>query len=313
MPALRRPGRVFTAALAGLLLALTGAVPPAHGDTAATGEIAGSLGDGGQPVAGATVEAVDFDYPYTDGVSTALTDAAGSFRLTGLPAGKWWLRTTLPGGWMIQYYPAKDATTTATAITVTAGKVETVRETVLTHGALTGLITTSTGAPAAGAVVTVPHPARTMRTTAGADGRYLFDYLPPTTLLFFFARDLYAPAQTVTATVLAGQRVTVDQQLAPAGAITGSYTSAAGPIHAVVTAYADGTAGDSAVTSETDGTFTLWLTPGKYTVRFDSVSDDRDQWATAATSEADAEVFTVAPEQVISHAEQLAPHTTITG
>lgn len=305
MPAVQRPGR-FLAVLAGLLLALAASVSPARADAPTTGEIEGWVRDQGRPVAGITV---DIPNGYSPPLAPAvLTDATGHFRMTKVPVGSFTVRFTPPGGGLVQLYPDTTDISAAVGVPVRAGRTTTITEHVLPHGGVFGRILSNAGAPVAGARVGIEAGRTVIETTTDADGDYELGYLAAGSYVVYVWRATSAPKQwwpraevvadAQPVTVAVGSRVRVDERLFPLGSITGSYTTRDGrPIVAMVEA--DGNRDLGARTSATDGSFTLWLAPGDYTVYFDAESDNRDQWATGTLDEAAAEVFTVREDGVV--------------
>ena len=320
LPAVQRRGRILAAALTGLLLAMASSTAPAHGETPTTGDIVGWVRDAGRPVPGTSVEIVHGRGPTVG--TTMRTDAAGRFRLTDVPPGSWYVQFTLPGGGLIQYYPDTTDSTAATTVTVTAGRTTTIFERVVPHGAIAGRIVTNHGAPASGTYVGLESdPRLPIRTTTDAHGRYRLDYVRAGTYYVYAFRSFGAPKQWVPratviteatpVTITVGGPVHVDERLLPLGSITGTYTGPQGPIFANVDA--NGSPFMREVSSADDGTYTMWLAPGAYTLHFDSIYDNQDQWATSTLVKADAEVFTVREDEVIHHDEHTVRAGTITG
>ncbi len=83
-----------------------------------------------------------------------------------------------------------------------------------TTGALSGQVTTDTGAPLAGAAVKISSPSQTTSTTSDAGGHFSFLSLAPDTYVATVSKDGYVPAAYQGITVFADQSLTLSFQLA---------------------------------------------------------------------------------------------------
>src|SRR6185503_18953422 len=92
--------RLLVAALAAFLMVL----PATPAVAAEPGSVAGSLGEAGSPVPGATVSLLLSAYPVS--VATTVTGTDGGFRFDGVAAGSYKLKFSLLGG-LEQFYPGK--------------------------------------------------------------------------------------------------------------------------------------------------------------------------------------------------------------
>jgi carboxypeptidase family protein len=305
--------RVLAAALSGLL-ALVPSAAPAQGAPPTTGVITGVVLDQGHPVAGVKV---GFPQPPRDGwvFPPVTTGADGRFRLENIAPGTYTVRFLTPGGGMDLYTEAFD---------LRAGQVKWITERLGPHGAMAGRILTNSGAPAAGATVGLEAGRRTFRTETDANGFYRLDYLPEGSTQAYAAKQLLgAPWQWVPrktsivdatlVTITNGHTTRVDERLLPLGAITGTFTDANGPAWVTVLPDNGNGNGDGLNNDPTTGAYTVYVRPGDHRLLFRTVYTWREQWATNATSAADATVFHVAEDQVIRHDERMMGDGTITG
>lgn len=217
--------RFVRAGITTLAALLTGALlaPPAA-LAAATGTVSGILTTAaGSPVAGASITAYDSDYSY---LTDATTSASGAYSLRGVPAG------TVK----IEYYTNGDSQwahdkldfDTATELTVVAGQTLRVDESLLPTGTLTGLLTDSTGAPAAWVNVAARSNGATVYGYTDETGRYTLAVRPGEYRLRFnweqavqWATGAGDEQAASVFTVAVGETVQADDQLMPTGSLGG--------------------------------------------------------------------------------------------
>lgn len=159
-------------------------------------QVAGTVTGAGQPLAGATVTAVEAG-------TTAVTAADGSYAL-GLAAGTYTMRVEAPG-----YATAEETVDVPASGTVTLD-VDLVP---LPRGEVSGTVTSTTGAPVAGATLSGTGPLDWQATT-GADGGYTAGDLLEGDYQVTVTADGFLPA-TAGVTVVADQVVTLDVTLQP--------------------------------------------------------------------------------------------------
>jgi hypothetical protein len=281
-----------------------------------TGSVAGTLVNGGTPVADASVHLI----VVSDGRRMLFTetDDEGRFRFDGVQPDTYTLWFGMPGGGFVsQYHPGVADLAAATPFTVAAGEEVSVDETVMAHGTLGGRVTTDDGAPAAGGRVHLyPWGGGRQAWTSvrtDANGNYRFEYPPlgQFSLAFsiadygsplqWFPRSL-DPYEGERVVIRAGEHTTVDERLLPVGAVRGRFTRNGEPVANVTVSLGppgpDGFIYTPYTSTAADGTFRLWLFPGEYRIWFRPPSA-RDQWfrgaeryeaATPVTVTADAEV-----------------------
>ncbi|GAA3453696.1 carboxypeptidase regulatory-like domain-containing protein [Dactylosporangium matsuzakiense] len=317
--------RLVIAAIAGLVAALP-APPPAL--AAGPGAVAGSLGEAGAPVAGATVSLLLDTFPVS--LATTVTGAGGTFRLEGVAPGTYRLKFSLPGG-LEQFYPGRTDFAAATSITVADGQTTGgIDDTVIAHGSLAGHVTTATGAPAAGALVGIARPgsaADLARVLTDDSGGYRLPYVAAGSYReFVSAAERGAPRQWVrgqklatladTVTVAAGRSTTVDEALLPLATISGRFTDAAGPVAApTITAFSQSSPAENVATSaRADGTFRMFVYPGRYKVQFTApAGHGLDQWSGGRESERTADVLTATAGAELVLDERQLPSGTVRG
>lgn len=213
----------------------------------------------GAPLAGALVEALDNRNSI---LSTAITDASGSYTLSSLaPATNDRLRLS-----------ADTFVTQVIGFSINAGQTKTINAALSpVAGALTGVITDSaTGAPLPGASIRVfTSEGITLQTAStGADGSYSIPSLQPGSYSVVIMEEGYA-GRTIGAMINAGAVTTLNvalQQLA--GAISGMVTDTSGnPIaDAIVRIFSNNIIVVRVATRE-DGTYDIGnLAPGSYYV-----------------------------------------------
>ena len=297
-----------------LLLALSATLPTAPGRAAETGTLAGTLLDAGRPVAGAGV----LLQTGRDPVQVATTGADGTFRADGLNPGSFSLIFALPDGGVRQWYPGRPDYDGSEPVTLTGGEVTTITNTVAPYGSIAGRVTFADGSPVPSALVTASqNPRAPVRVLTGPDGSYLVNYLQPDSYpLHFQAAEFAAPdvpADEPT-TVLTGQRTTADEQFPPLGTISGRLTGEAAQIARadVTTEAADPDGTSVAATTAVDGSFRIFVYPGRYRLHFQP-ADDIEQWAHGSATAAGAAVLAVAEGQDVRVEEPLLPRGTLAG
>ena len=307
--------------LAATLVLVLAPATAAHADPPTTGGVAGTLADGATAVADATVELVIL--PYGVAIKQTRTDAAGGFRLTGVPPATVAVRFRLPGG-LTQFHPGVVDQAQARQITIVAGAETVIQEAVAPHGTIGGRVTTDTGAPAAGARVELNRitPGGPLATVlADAGGNYLFRYPPSgphrvavaaaergATLQWAHRRRSYTQADPFTITP--GQHTTVDEQLFPTGTVTGRFTRDGVPVaNVVVYAYSQATTAESVSNwTDADGVFRLKPYPGAYKLKFVVPSGTGlDQWLGGTESEAATRPLQVVAGQSVTLDERQLP------
>jgi hypothetical protein len=297
--------------------------PAGAAAAAGTGSISGQITDAGTPIAGVTVSVVLPVYPVA--VAQTTTDAAGAFHIDVAP-GTYKLRFDLAGG-LTQFFPQQTDFAAASELTVVDGEDTVVAEQVIPHGSVSGQITTSTAAVAAGAYVGLVQfsGVPVANVLAGRDGRYAFPFVAPGRYaLTVGATPAGAPRQWAHGhksradadpiTVSAGQASTVDERLLPLGVIRGTFTGAAGPIDGVGVLAESQTSAVESVSASTraDGTYTLRAYPGTYLVKY-QVPGSLDQWADQKEARWRADVVTVVADTEIVLNQQALPTGRISG
>ncbi len=253
-----------------------------------SGNVSGVVTDSasGQPVPGVVVTAYSRT-TYTQAPETAVTDAAGSYTLTGLPVDFYDLAfTDNAQGHLVQYSGEQPTTSTATPVDVTAGSNATgVDAQLIPGGSISGVVTSgSTGLPLTNVCVSAFTPQGTVVGGGCTDstGRYQTTGLPNGSyeIEFIDNNNTYVPGWYGGSSRTAATPVTVST-----GAVTsgiGDTMVLGGSVSGVVTAaesgtplgsicvYAYGTSSSSAsfctdstgtfdVTGLATGTYALWF------------------------------------------------------
>ncbi len=229
-----------------------------NGSPLQTGAVSGYVVRAGssEPIANAQVSVVE-----RPGVAV-LSNGSGYFLIPGLPAGNYTISATKNG-----YLPASIATSAAAAQTTLAGNI--VLGVALDTGLLIGKVFDSANLAAIpGAAVTISGPA-SLSAVTDTTGAFNFGAVAPGDYSFSIVKTGYETVSG-TATVVGGQRLTLNQGLVKTGAfqdtdpgtVTGRAVSSAGlPIAGAVFDLGGGLAG----TSGADGIFTVSNVPrGNY-------------------------------------------------
>jgi len=158
------------------------------------------------------------------------TDVNGAFSLPVF-AGTFIVSFTYGNG-IVQYAHGQFDYTKATKYTVAGDATVVIEETALPGGSMSGKVTEIDGSPAAGAMVTVGavNGSQNLSTTAGPDGTYRFETVPPGTYTVMFSsadgqRHQWANNTTnywraAGFTVEVDQNTTVDDQFVGTGTLT---------------------------------------------------------------------------------------------
>lgn len=301
--------------------AIVGISPSLNAGAAITGVV---TQEGGAPASGIPVRA----YSAATGhmVSFTMSDDAGAYRLTGLPAGDHLvefapLGTSLAGEWWDDA-PSRSG---AAAVSVAAeAEVSGIDAVLAAAGSMTGVVTDGTGAAAPHVYVSVYRASADgvgewvgsastdafgeYTVTGLAPGDYKVQFSASGALLGEWYADAADAASAAAVSVTAGASTTVHAQLTIGATITGVVTDEAGePVENVSVWARPATAGGAAATGVStlsDGSYTLTgLAPGSYTVQFETgqagVSVAGEWWDDAKT-QATATVLTVAAGDVIA-------------
>jgi hypothetical protein len=289
------------------------------------GAVSGHLTDAGAPVEGATAVLVLASFQAE--VARTVTDADGAFRFADVRPNGYKVRFDFPGG-LVQFYPQKTTFAAGTLLTVTEGNEEVIADSALPHGSLAGHISTSHGGPAAKAFVGLIRSDGILVGQVPADdnGDYIFGFVTAGSYVVFVqAAPVGAPRQWVPGkktraeaqsfTVTLGARTTVDEQLLPLGKISGTFSGPDGPIFAISVLAKSMTSSFESVFISTgrDGTFSMFVYPGRYKVRFEPTPPDLEQWANGKDTENLADVITVAADAEIVLDEHLLPTGRVQG
>ncbi|WP_273837892.1 carboxypeptidase regulatory-like domain-containing protein [Halococcus sp. PRR34] len=138
----------------------------------------------------------------------------------------------------------------------------------IARGAITGTVTDESGAPIAGATVTANASDGNYTATTGDDGTYTIEDVPTGTHDITASADNYSSA-TQTVDVPANGTATADFTLAPEnGSISGTVTAsdAGDPVANVTVAAEDGDGTVYNATTDDNGTYTIDVPPGTYSV-----------------------------------------------
>ncbi|WP_199509718.1 carboxypeptidase-like regulatory domain-containing protein [Nucisporomicrobium flavum] len=273
------PGRITDPARAASYRVVTGHTTMANSVVTAPGFIAGRVTTSrGGPAAGIAVNVGDPTLSSWD--TTTARDGTYAF---SLPPGTGYV-VSFTNGQLTQYSRRTLEWAQAEHYTVTSGRTTRVDERLLPPAVLTGRLTDESGTPVAdaGVEVTMVATASTARTTTGADGRYLFEALPPGEVVVGFTasggRSQWAYQKRSMSdadlfTLHLGTVTTVDDTLLPAipdGAIAGLVTTATGgPAAGITVTIDEPTLSSWDTTTAADGTYSVSLPPGSgYTVSF---------------------------------------------
>ena len=311
----------WLAAGIGLLVAATlGVVALPASARAGTGTVTGHFTDGGTPIADAAVALYDLDFSQ---VRDATTDAEGAFTLTDVPVGQYKLSFSIIGVVTQFAFGKPENFEEADIITVSDGEVTAVDDTLAPHGAISGRVTDSSGAP-------VPFPivsafgvdcCYSVSTQGDDAGNYTLGFLPAGSYVVQFTASFATPFQYARQkrdfgdadpiAVVNGETTALDEQLLPTGTIRGRFTRQGEPIADANVEAFDPTTGDSKSTSTgPDGEYEFQVWPGTYVVRFDRSEGTLVQYAHQKRTEREADRFPVAAgDEVVVDEEALATGT----
>lgn len=312
-----QPIRMITTVALAAAIAATGIASPASAATGAGG-ISGSVRDTSGAVVANSEITIYPPYQPSGPVASTHTDAAGKFKVSGLDEGSYQIQIGL-GGWS-EWAPGRtDDPAQAGTYQVVAGRTTKADSVVTASGVAGGRLTTATGQPAAGVIVSADddNHARTWSTTTGADGTYSLRVPPGDAYVIGFKDgdfQQYAP-HTVDRglarhyTIRSGRTLRVSDRLLAAATLAGRLTDAAGApvagadVHFISTA----TAFEFVTTTDADGRYRFEKqNPGDIKVWF-RLADGREQWAHQKLSYDEAETFTLALGAVTTVDEQLLP------
>ncbi len=259
----------------------------------AGGTITGTVTNGstGAPVPGANVSVIGCSDSNNCATSTA---ANGTYTLTGLPAGTYYLQISAGGNYLFpQYFNGEGPQGSPDPVAVAVGQTATANDAMLTGGTISGTVTSAAGGPVAGEGVSILDSSgnTVTGTTTAPDGSYTVAGLNTGTykVLFSGSQDYVAefyggasssataPGVSVTRGSTTGG---INAALPPAssgGRIAGVVTGPNGPLQGdFVTVYdSAGHRIDAAGTStDQDGSYkTDPLLPGTYKVKFSAAGN----------------------------------------
>jgi 5-hydroxyisourate hydrolase-like protein (transthyretin family) len=304
--------------------------------------ISGTVTDeSGNPVFGAFVTATD---PVTHlQVGYANADPSGAYRIVGLPAGSFVIHFQpgyITGGNLAeQWWQDASSSTAATPVAVaTAQDVSSIDAVLHPAGSITGVVTDTTGAPAANILVAVYRSttdgSSDWVTTMGTDpstGSYTVSGLPAGSYKVLFSSggpllsqwyDNAPDAASATPVVVTvGGSTTADAVLQVGATVSGVVTDQAGhPVsNATVLVHpANGQGYATGATTASDGSYSIaGLAPGSYKVEFQTdqaTPNVAPAWWNGAVTEAVATPLTLAVGQVVTGiSPRLAAGGAITG
>ncbi|MEV4418198.1 carboxypeptidase regulatory-like domain-containing protein, partial [Catellatospora sp. NPDC049609] len=287
-----------------------------------TGTITGLLTYNGTPVANAAVSATHYE---TGEALSATADGTGRYTISDLPTGPYHVHIYAEGH-PAQYAPSTPSWDAAQLYHVNAGGTTTADATLIPFGTITGHLTSSTGAAAAGVSVNV---ASTSDWSVGnwgltdengdytvpvAVGEFTVQFLLDGATQYAYGKRDYWAADTFT--VAAGQSVTVDDTLLPSGSAGGTVLTAGGqPIEGVHVSF-DQVSGDGYASTMTDaaGQYRLdSLAPGQYLVIFTLPDSNAAMYHPHVRSRDEAQPVTVVADQHTDVDETLFPTGAIAG
>jgi hypothetical protein len=235
--------------------------------------------------------------------SATTTSASGTYRLTGLPTGQYWARTSNADGFLDRVYNDVECMTcgslTGTPITARAGEVTPGIDFRLGVGAsIAGTVTDAAGAPLANIVVRVHTPGGTAMTSATTDARGRYQttrglvagtYYVSTFNLVGLIDKVYNNVECVNCLITRGQPVVlaagapttgIDFSLSSGTEITGAITASSGGAIEGVTVSVLRANGTVVTTGETNaaGEYRTGTVPaGTYFVRTRNTAGYTDQ------------------------------------
>lgn len=215
----------------------------------------------------------------------------------------------------------------AAVVAVTATSVATPAQAADDTGTISGRLTTSSGAAAAGVTVQIFDGLSwgwRGETTTASDGTYTVEGLSPDDYLVGFfppgqAEQYYDDKTQIwdadPVPVAAGATATVDEALLPTGTVSGRLLRADGSplvLATVVVEAEDG--GESFADTDNDGRFRLAVRPGDYRVAFEPVDgSDQRQYVPGQVDREAAAVFHIASDQEVTVDDTALPTGTIAG
>jgi hypothetical protein len=204
--------------------------------------------------------------------------------------------------------------------------VTTVDDTLAPHGAISGRVTDSSGAPVPFPIVSAFDVDCCYSVSVQGDdagnytlgflpaGSYVVQFTPGFAFPFQYARQKRNFSDADPITVVNGETTALDEQLLPTGTIRGRFTNQGEPIADANVEVFDPTTGDSKSSpTGPDGEYELHVWPGTYVVRFDRSSGTLVQYAHQKRTEGEADRFPVAAGEVVVVDEEALPTGTITG
>ena len=264
-------------------------------DPAVGGALSGRVTDSvGTGLPGVLISAFDPSTPEW-GPFVALTEQDGTYTVAGLAAGSYQVCFYSQGaseasatGYLDECYDDQPPhTTSGTPVAVSLGQTSTgVDAALAVAGAITGLVTDSSGAPVNDIDTKVWVSGTSQFAGSGrsdSNGSYTAKGLPTGSYDLCFdgsyAISAAAPygytngctGEWLTATVVAGQATTFDQAVGQAGAVGGTVTGDNGPVAGVWVSVQDSSGGQLNMTvTDANGSYQInGLTPGQVTVCFE--------------------------------------------
>jgi hypothetical protein len=314
----------WLAAGIGLLVAATlGVVALPASARAGTGTVTGHFTDGGTPIPDAAVALYDLDF---NQVRDTTTDAEGAFALTDVPVGEYKLSFSIIGVITQFAFGKTESFEGADIITVSDGEVTTVDDTLAPHGAISGRVTDSAGAPVPLPIVSAFGVECCFSASVQGDdaGNYTLGFLPAGSYVVQFRARFETPFQYAhqkrdssdadPIAVVNGETTALDEQLLPTGTIRGRFTKQGEPIADANVDVFDPTTGHSQSSpTGPDGEYELQVWPGTYVVRFDRSDGTLVQYARQKRTEREADRFPVGAGDVVVVDEEAIATGTITG
>jgi len=298
------------------LVTVVAAQTTSHIDAAlaAGGSISGTVTGPGGPVVGVWV-----NISGPTGWWTAMTDAAGSYTVSGLATGAYRVRFDADElGLVSEYYDDSLTVDAATDVVVTAPEPVTGIDAVLVQGAtISGTVTGPEG-PVQGVWVAAVDPVDGVQagnSVTDVNGDYTIEALPAGTYAVSFQAasiglvseyydDSLTLAAAETVTVTTGQDVwDIDAVLEVGGSISGTVTGPAGPVDGVyVSAWGTDGIGHGSGYTDTDGTYVITgLAPDQYEVCFTPPDESlRQEYYDDQVSWRNADLVPVAEDQAVT-------------